>query len=336
MKINFAIIGCGHIAKRHAHHIQRTPKAQLVACFDIDPEKATAFASEGKGFFSPATTYEEVLENKQIDIVNICTPNGTHRKLAMAALKAGKHVLVEKPMALSFSDCQAMIRAAKKANRSLFVVKQNRFNPPVQWLKKALQKESFGKLMQVSINCFWNRNEAYYKQAPWRGTKALDGGILFTQFSHFIDILYYLAGEVKDVAGFTHNFAHPYTEIEDAGHFAFQLQNGAIGSFSATVNAFGKNIEGSITLFFEKATLKIGGNYLNTLEYVKGEKIDKLPKISVAAANDYGGYEGSMSNHDKVINNVVKALNGEEPIMTSAQEGAKVVRMIEQFYASVH
>ena len=332
MKINFGIIGCGHIAKRHAHHILHTPKANLVGCYDSDPQRAAEFCEENELDVSISDSLSQLLENKELDIVNICTPNGTHKAIAIQALAADKHVLVEKPMALSSADCNAMIKAAHQANRSLFVVKQNRFNPPVQWLKKSMEKEMFGKLMQVSINCFWNRNEHYYSQADWRGSKNLDGGILFTQFSHFIDILFYLAGEVQTVSGVSRNFLHPYTEIEDAAHFSFQLKSGAIGSLAATVNAYQKNVEGSITLFFENATIKIGGKYLNTLEFVNAEKMEKLPKIAVEAANDYGNYEGSMSNHDKVINNVVKALNGEEPIMTSAEEGAKVVQMIEQFY----
>ena len=334
MKIKFGIVGCGHIAKRHAKHISQNKLAELVAVYDINNENAKSLASHFNNV-AVANSLDELISNKEIDILNICTPNGTHASIAIEALKARKHVLVEKPMALHVADCEQMIEVAKANKKSLFVVKQNRFNPPVQWVKKVVEKGSFGELFQVSLNCFWNRNENYYNQSNWRGTKDNDGGILYTQFSHFIDILMYLCGDVEDVKGFTNNFKHKYNEIEDAAHFAFKLTNGAIGSLACTVNAFDNNLEGSITLFYEHATLKIGGKYLNTLEFLKGEKPEKLPSISATVANDYGSYEGSMSNHDKVIENVVKALKGEEPIMTSADEGAKVVEAIEKFYSSV-
>ncbi len=332
MKIKFAIIGCGHIAKRHAKHLQAHPNAELLGGFDLVVEKTQNFATdfEVKAFES----LEEVLQSP-VDMLNICTPNGTHHSIAIEALNAGKHVLVEKPMAIRKADSEQMIKAALDNGKNLFVVKQNRFNPPVQEVKKLLENGHLGKVFSVVVNAYWNRNKQYYEQSYWRGTKELDGGTLFTQFSHFIDILYYLFGDVDLVSGITKNVNHQgLIEFEDTGHFVFQLKtSGALGSFNYTTAAYEKNMEGSITIFAENGSLKIGGQYLNTIEYqsIEGKSLNEFSSID--KPNDYGFYQGSMSNHDKVIDNVVKSLLGQEKIMTNAYDGLKVVEIIENFYA---
>ena len=337
MPVKFGIVGCGHIAKRHAEHIIAHPEAELIACYDINSEKGKEFSQQFNIPFIPSL--DELLAKKEIEILNICTPNGTHANLAIQSLDAGKHTLVEKPMALSTKECEEMITASLINNKQLFVVKQNRYNPPVAALKKLINDNRLGEVYYVLVNCFWNRNKDYYERSDWKGTKKLDGGTLYTQFSHFVDIFYYLFGDVElpSVKGITQNVNHQnLIEFEDTGSFTFRFKSGALGSFNYTTSSFQKNMEGSITIFAENGTLKVGGQYLNTLEYqeTKDFRIENLP--SPKAANDYGFYQGSMSNHDQVINNVVNTLGGREKIMTNAMEGLKVVEIIESMYAAAN
>ena len=185
----------------------------------------------------------------------------------------------------------------------------------------------------IQVNCFWNRGDSYYSGSDWRGKKDKDGGCLFTQFSHFVDILYYLNGTIKEAQGWIHNYAHQHnTEVEDTGSFVLKATNNAIINFNFTTCAYERNMEGSITILAEKGTVKIGGQYLNTIEYQK-TAAPTLPNINITAkANDYGLYQGSMSNHDKVIQNVVDVLHHNHAVMTSAKEGREVVKIIEQMY----
>jgi len=327
--IKFAIIGCGRIAERHAEHISRL--GSLVAVCDIVQERADELGKKyGTTVFY---SVDELLNsNIAIDVVSVCTPNGLHAQHSITALQAGFHVLCEKPMAISVLDSGTMIQAAEKANRRLFAIKQNRFNPPVAAVKKCLDEGRLGKVMSFQLSCFWNRNEDYYKNS-WKGTQALDGGTLFTQFSHFIDLLYWMLGDVKQVQAFRKNFSHKgVIEFEDTGVVILEFYTGTIGTINYTVNSYGKNMEGSLTLLGEKGTVKIGGEYLNELEYQNIEQftIENLPEGN--HANNYGMYQGSMSNHDKVYENVVDVLINNASISTNSFEGLKTVEIIEKIY----
>jgi predicted dehydrogenase len=237
-------------------------------------------------------------------------------------------------MAISVEACENMIAAAAQTGKTIFAVKQNRYNPPVQEVKKLIDNKDLGKIYMIQVNCFWNRGDAYYTGSGWRGSKERDGGCLFTQFSHFVDILYYLNGPISDAHGRIENFAHRHnTEVEDTGSFVLKADNGAIINFNFTTCSYERNMEGSITIMAENGAVKIGGQYLNTIEYQK-LAVATLPHINITAkANDYGLYQGSMSNHDKVIQNVVNVLHHNHPVMTSAEEGRDVVSIIEQMYA---
>jgi predicted dehydrogenase len=330
-KLKFGIIGCGRIAQRHAEHINNN--GVLIAVCDVVPEKADALA--GKYNAKAYTTAEELLANeKGIDVIAICSPNGLHAKHSIQALSAGFHVLCEKPMAINVNDCGEMIKAAERFNKRLFAIKQNRFNPPVAAVKDALEKGILGKIYSVQLSCFWNRNADYYANS-WKGTKDLDGGTLYTQFSHFVDLLYWMAGDVKRAYALMANFAHIDTiEFEDTGVVALEFQNGALGTLNYTVNSYNKNMEGSLTIFAEKGTVKIGGQYLNELEYQSIENFEfkDLPKGNTA--NNYGNYVGSMSNHDKVYENLVEVLQKGMSISTSSFEGLKTVEIIDKIYQS--
>ena len=324
----FAIIGCGRIAERHALQISRM--ANLVAVCDIDIEKAKLLSKTYKAsYFDDAKNM--LLAFPEIEIVSICTPNYLHAEHSILALNYGKHVLCEKPLAIQVADAQNMIEAAERNQKKLFVVKQNRYNPPVVALKSLLNDNKLGKINSFQINCFWNRPSEYYI-STWKGKKELDGGTLFTQFSHFIDLLYWLLGDVKSVKANISNFQHAKIDIEDAGVVLFEMNSGAIGTMNYNVNAFKKNMEGSITLFGEKGTIKIGGQYLNTIEYqsIEGQHIDVNEMGN--PANDYGFYQGSMSNHDKVYENLLKAIDDSDSQFASAYDGMKTVEIIDMIF----
>ncbi len=329
--LRIAIVGCGRIAQRHAEHINN--KAVLVAVCDIDEEKAkTLGATYGAAIYFSID--EMLAAESNIDVVAICSPNGLHATHSILALQAGCHVLCEKPMAIDVHDCGQMIQAAEKANKRLFAIKQNRFNPPVAAVKNAIDEGRLGRIYSVQLNCFWNRNEDYYNNS-WKGTKELDGGTLFTQFSHFIDLLYWMVGDVKEVHSMVDNFHHKgIIEFEDTGVIIARFANGAIGTINYTVNSFEKNMEGSLTIFAEKGTVKIGGQYLNELEYqhIQNFKIENLPEGN--KPNNYGNYVGSMSNHNLVYDNLIEVLENNGKISTNAFEGLKTVEIIEKIYAS--
>ncbi len=277
-----------------------------------------------------------MLQSTRCDVISICSPNGLHASHSILALKAGSHVLCEKPMAISVYDCGEMIKAAENANRRLFIVKQNRFNPPVKAVKQIVDEGRLGKILSVQLNCFWNRNADYYHNS-WKGTKELDGGTLFTQFSHFIDLLYWIVGDVKKVHAVVNNAAHQdLIEFEDQGAAVLEFYNGVIGTLNYSVNSFQKNMEGSLTIFGEKGTIKIGGQYLNELEYQQIEhfEISDLPPGN--PPNNYGNYVGSMSNHDKVYQNVIEVLESNGVIATNGYEGLKTIEIIDKIYTAAN
>lgn len=330
MNHQFAIAGCGHIGKRHALQISRL--ASVSAVCDNVPQKADELAAAYgcRAFYSMDDMLGHIAET---DIVSICTPNYLHEPHTIAALEKSHHVLCEKPMAISTDSCLNMISRANANKRQIFVVKQNRYNPPVQAVKQLLSKNALGRILMVTVNCFWNRDENYYRGSDWKGIRSKDGGILFTQFSHFIDVLYYLLGPVKPLAGSAKNLMHiNTTDFDDNLCFILEGKDGLMISLNASTCAYGKNMEGSITILGETGSVKIGGQYMNTIEY-SNIKDFILPAINIEGHNNqYGHYEGSMSNHHLVIQNVMDTLDGKASAMTSAEEGLQVVQMIEDMY----
>lgn len=331
-KLHFAIIGCGKVAQRHAEHIVK--HGTLKAVCDVKTDLADAFAEE-----YDATAYADIndllVKESNLDVISVCTPNGLHAEHSIKALRAACNVLVEKPMALNVNDCGKMIQEAEKANKRLFVVKQNRFNPPVVELKKLIEEGKLGKILSVQLNCFWNRNRNYYSKSDWKGSLDLDGGTLYTQFSHFIDLLYWLVGDIDDIQAYNGNFAHQdLIEFDDNGVVILRFLSGALGTINYTVNSYEKNMEGSVTIFGDKGTVKIGGQYLNELDYqhIQGLNIDKLPEGN--PPNLYGEYVGSMANHDKVYENLVDVLQNDGSIITNCFEGLKTVEIIYRIYQS--
>jgi UDP-N-acetyl-2-amino-2-deoxyglucuronate dehydrogenase len=331
MNVNIALIGCGRIGSRHAEQIAKV--ALLVAVCDTNKDRAIDMAKKyGCNYYF--SVEEMLLHEKDIDLASICTPNGLHASHSIACLNNKINVLCEKPLAIRAIDGLAMINASIANNCKLFVVKQNRFNPPVAAVKQLLKNNSLGKIHSFQINCFWNRPNEYYAESDWKGSKKLDGGTLFTQFSHFIDLLYWFLGDVAAVKATIANYQHPNIEIEDTGVVLFEMENCVIGTLNYTVNSFGQNMEGSFSIFGENGTVKIGGQYLNELEYQQIKGVDTIKLDKGNTANNYGYYQGSMSNHDKVYQNLMSALANNDNELASAEDGLKTVEIIEKIYNS--
>lgn len=330
--VKFAVVGFGHIGRRHASIIKEFPGASLVAIIDSNPlVREDQLYPAGVPFFASLT--DLFAAELSVDVVTIATPNGFHTEHAMEVLSNRRHVVIEKPMGLSKSTCEQVISKALQVSRQVFVVKQNRYSPPSRWLKEVVQKEVIGKVCMVQINCYWNRDDRYYKPGGWKGTKELDGGVLFTQFSHFIDIMYWVFGDIRNIQARFHNFSHKHnTEFEDSGLITFEFVNGGIGCLNYSTSVWDKNMESSIAVVGTKGSVKVGGQYMNEIEYchVEGYSMPELPPTN--PPNDYGPFKGSAANHHYVIENVVNTLNGRDTITANALEGLKVVDIIERMY----
>ena len=330
-KIKFAVVGCGHIGKRHASMVKQHPEAELVGLCDILPASDLKVDEFNVPFFA---SIEELLAmNGETDVVCICTPNGLHAKHALKALEAKKHVVIEKPMGLSKQECEQVIFKSLQVSRNVFCVMQNRYSPPSIWLKEVVSNRVLGDILLVQINCYWNRDERYYKAGGWKGTKNLDGGTLFTQFSHFIDIMYWLFGDIKEIHAHLNNFTHETSiQFEDSGIVTFEFVNGGFGSINYSTSVWDKNFESSITIIGKNGTIKVGGQYMNEVEYchIKDYVMPALPPSN--PPNDYGPYKGSAANHHYVIENVIDTLKSRNTITTNALEGLKVVEIIERIY----
>jgi predicted dehydrogenase len=333
-RIRFAVVGCGHIGKRHIEMIQRNPEAELAAICDISP---AALSSLAPGAVYPPTFahLEDLLSSDlAFDVLNICVPNGLHAPMAIRALESGRHAVIEKPMALTTLEAKRILYTAEKQNKQVFCVMQNRYSPPSVWIKNVISAGILGKLFLVQVNCYWNRDERYYKPGGWHGNKEMDGGTLFTQFSHFIDLMYWLFGDIYDIKARFKDFNHQaLTDFEDSGLVSFEFVNGGMGVFNYSTSIYDKNFESSVTIVAENGTVKIGGQYMNEVEYchVKGYEMPVLPPTN--PGNDYGAYKGSAQNHHYVIENVLNVLkNKGDKITTNAYEGYKVVDIIERIY----
>ena len=333
MKLNFAIIGCGSIAERHAQQIGLCGGI-LIACCDTDEIKAKSFAAKYK--INSYLTAEGMLQNESsIDVIAVCSPNGLHYIHTIISLNANKHVVCEKPMAIDSKHCKEMIEIAAIKGKKIFMVMQNRFNPPVVELKKIIDRNYLGKISNIHLSCFWNRNNDYYIKSSWKGSRLLDGGILYTQFSHFIDILLWIFGEVETINATIGNFNHKdYIEFEDAGIVLLKFKNNILGTLNYSVNAYKKNFEGSLTVIGENGIIKVGGAYLNKLEYCNIQEYEPELISEGNSENNYGEYAGSMSNHNLVYENVMAVFNNTSAIATTGLEGLKTVELIQNIYKS--
>lgn len=329
--VRFAVVGCGHIGKRHAEMIQRNPESELVALCDVRPKAELGLDAYAVPFFNDLHAMLDAVPG--IDVVSVCTPNGLHAPMSIAALDRRKHVVCEKPMGLSKASCEAVIHKALQVHRQVFGVMQNRYSPPSRWIKEMVESGRLGDIHLVQVNCYWNRDERYYKPGGWKGTADLDGGTLFTQFSHFIDIMYWLFGDITDIQGRFADFNHQdLTAFEDSGLVSFRFLDGGMGCLNYTTSVWDRNLESSLTVIGSKGSVKIGGQYMDQVEvcHVKDYAMPVLEPTN--PANDYGAYKGSASNHHYIIENVVDTLKGRTTMTTNALEGLKVIDIIERIY----
>lgn len=309
---NFSILGYGHIGKVHEQAIKESENAKLVAVIDFELPSDL----DVKGYTALETFLKEDTET---DVVVIATPNGFHREHAIRCLKGGKNVLIEKPLALTVEDAEEILAVAKEKNLRVFSSMQLRFSPVVQYVKKLIDNKALGKVHLINIQCYWNRNKAYYKMREWHGTNELDGGVLFTQFSHFIDIINYWFDEVNCVSSKSFNFNHEdVTEFDDSGFVEFTA-NDAVGHMTYTTSVFNKNFESTITIIAEKGTLKIGGQYINEMLYSDLKNICCSQNVSTDQKNF----------HSELINEVSDALMRHNESILDAVHAVDLVNFIE-------
>ena len=319
------IIGLGRIGQRHAEEISKHPGLELVGYYDTDPTKKL---SNARCF----SHIEELLADPEIHVVHVCTPNGSHYSVAKSVLNAQKHVVIEKPVTLFKSEAQDLQEIASSNQRHVFCVMQNRYSPVSTWLKGIIDDQKLGKIYSVRVDCAWNRDYRYYKKDSWHGSLELDGGPLYTQFSHFVDMLYWLFGEIHIDGARFFNHNHPNTEFEDSGVFDFHTSQFSQGSFQYTTSVWDKNYKSSIQIIGEKGSIEVSGQYMNEIQYCHIDNYT-LPELEpTPPPNNYDGYQGSASNHVFVIHNVWETLSGISSPKTTIQEGKMVTETIENVY----
>ncbi len=329
-KVKLGLIGCGRISKNHLDAISQIPEAEFVAVCDSVLEKAEQTGEE-RGISKIYTDYHEMLSNEKLDLVSICTPSGMHPDMGVAVAKAKVNVLTEKPMAINVESADRLIKACDDNQVRLFVVKQNRLNSTMQLLKQAIEKNRFGRIYTAQANVFWQRPQAYYDAAKWRGTWEFDGGAYMNQASHYVDAIYWLLGNVESVSAFTATMARNI-EAEDTGSAILHFRNGIIASINVTMLTYPKNFEGSITIIGEKGIVKVGGVAVNKIEKWEFEEYDDDDRIALDSnyipPNVYG------FGHNPYYRNVIDTLLGRAVPSTDGRDGRKSVEIIQAIYRS--
>ena len=329
-KIRFALVGCGRIAANHFGALeQHADRCELVDVCDTDAA-ALAAAVERTGA-QGHTTLAALLANSQADIIILTTPSGLHPQQTIDCVEAGFHVMTEKPMATRWQDGVDMVKAADKAGKRLFVVKQNRRNATLQLLKRAVKEKRFGRIYMVNVNVFWTRPQSYYDQAEWRGTWEYDGGAFMNQASHYVDLLDWIIGPVESMQAYTATMARDI-EVEDSGVVSLKWRSGALGSMNVTMLTYPKNMEGSITILGEKGTVRIGGMAVNEIqhwEFAEPHAMDdEIKNASYATTSVYG------FGHPLYYDNVIKVMRGEAEAETDGREGLKSLELLVGIYLS--
>ena len=368
-RLRAALIGCGRIGtKKHIEAFAaNSDLIDLVAVCDLVPEKAERAAEEylkrreisltcgekertreknesqncqDRFSSSPASEcdlqrprvisdYKNLL-SADIDFVTIATESGNHYKNTIDFLSAGKHVLVEKPMALSSEHMDQMIALSREKKLKLAVCVQNRFNPPVQELRKAIDSGKFGRVFTATARILWNRNEEYYKQASWRGTWAMDGGTIMNQCAHNIDLLQWmLGGEVQEIFAMTENYNHPYIETEDFGAAIVRFKNGSIGIIEGTANVYAKNLEETLSVFGEKGTVVLGGLAVNKIQTWRFDGEVSHPLMELPDPDTVYG-----SGHITAFEDFARAIIEDREPFVNGEEGKKSVEIILGIYKS--
>lgn len=323
-KIKLALVGCGHIAKKHLEAIHLFPNdLAVVAACDSNQDNLNAVINGTD--IAPFFDYQELLQAKLADAVILCSPSGLHAKQTIQAAKHGYHVICEKPMAVKWQDALDMVKVCDEAGVKLFVVKQNRFNPTIQLLKQALDKQRFGHLYHVNCNVYWTRPQDYYDQSPWRGTWAFDGGALMNQASHYVDLLLYLFGPIAKVQAMAATLGRKI-EVEDTICLNLLWRHGMIGSMNVTMLTYPKNFEGSLTVLGETGSVKLGGLAVNEISH--WQFADTQPEdahIHDAEAETTAAYG---FGHPKLYQNIIQVFRGNERPLIDGREGLKSLELL--------
>jgi len=328
-KIRFGVVGCGRISANHFSALkQYQSDVELIAVCDTDPQAlAKSVTDEGVSGYS---SLDDMLRTENLDVVVLCTPSGLHAKQAIAAARAGVHVVTEKPMATRWRDGIAMVQACDDSGVRLFVVKQNRLNSTLQLLKRAVSDKRFGRIHLVSVNVFWTRPQSYYDQARWRGTWEFDGGAFMNQASHYVDLLDWLIGPVEQVQAMMST--HRDIEVEDTGVLNVKWRNGALGSVCVTMLTYPNNLEGSVTILGERGTARIGGVAVNKIEQWQFDRPasydHEVESSSYATSSVYG------FGHTRYYKNVIDVLRGADTPATDGREGLKSLELLIAAYLS--
>lgn len=329
-KIRFALVGCGRISKNHFGAIsQHKERAELVGVCDVDQAALDKAVAETGA--KPYRSLDALLADTDADVVVLTTPSGLHPEQTIKIAESRRHVMTEKPMATRWHDGQQMVAACDQAGIRLFVVKQNRRNATLQLLKRAIDKNRFGRIFMVNINVFWTRPQEYYDSAAWRGTWEFDGGAFMNQASHYVDLLDWLIGPIESVQAYMGTLARNI-EVEDTGVMSVRWRSGALGSMNVTMLTYPKNLEGSITIIGEKGTVKVGGVAVNEIqhwEFAESDEDDgKIREVSYQTASVYG------FGHPLYYDNVINVLRGEAEPETDGREGLKSLETLIACYLS--
>jgi len=328
--LNFAILGCGRIASRHADAIWARGDSRLVAVCDSGEERAARMASQYGA--EAYTGYEKMLERPEVDVVCICTPSGLHAAGGIAAARAGKHVIVEKPMALTLPDAGALEQTCREMGVKLTVVLQNRYNAPIKRLREAVDAGKLGKLLLATVTVRWYRPQEYYSGDDWHGTWGMDGGALMNQSIHHIDALQWMMGEPESVFAYTATLAHRI-EAEDTGVGVVRFKSGSLGSIEGSTITYPANIEGSLAVFGEKGSIKIGGNSLDRIAFWKVEG-EVEHEEEILRRQELDPPPSRYLSHSIVLDDMVRAIREDREPATNGREGRKSLALVLALYKS--
>jgi predicted dehydrogenase len=325
-RLNFAITGCGRISKKHIEAIGKIPGAQLYAVCDSNIEKADGAVDSA--YVKRFRDFEDLIADKEIDVVNICTPSGLHTDMAIRAMECGKNVILEKPMAMDIASAERIITAKRSTGKALTVILQNRFNPPIAFIKK--HQDNLGRLLTISASVYWYRSQDYYEDG-WHGTKKMDGGALLNQGTHYIDMIsYFMNDSPTEILAAGATLRHSM-ECEDAAALILKFRDGRFCTLQANTISYPENFEGSIILFFEKATVKIAGKALDRIEYWKGALQDEAERFNAQPISDIYG-----NGHQTQIGNMASHLLNGTKLLVEAEDGLASLRIIESAYKQIH
>jgi predicted dehydrogenase len=330
--LNYAIIGCGRVAPRHAQSLldlKTTMNVHLTAVCDVVESRVQHFAKTYHA--APYQDYHAVFDNPDIDVVSLCVPSGLHSKMGQEAARAGKHVLVEKPISLSLEDADSLIETCEKAGVTLGVVLQNRFNPPMRELRQLVDSGELGRILLGAATVRWYRPQSYYED-EWHGTWSMDGGALMNQSIHHIDALRWMMGEVESVFAYTATQAHKM-EAEDTGIAVVRFKSGALATIEGSTITYPENLEGSVALFGEHGSVKVGGTALNRKVFWKvAGKIEQEHEIITRDTIDPPSVYGT--SHREQIIEMLNAIREQREPSTNGREARKSLQLVTAIYQS--